>query len=421
MHPNGYDPQVFEETKLPNGIKVYTHRLKSPVCYLDVILPLGSAHCVPSNNLPGGAMHFLEHAVFLQSSHHQAPHEYDLELALKGCDRGGTTYPFFTRYDIAAPLENLSLAQDALLETTLEPVFTESLLATERDVVRNERDRLKRFYPGRNRVHQYVNTQFRWNNPVSLDQTFGTDAELDSFKPEELQRIHRATHFAQDTMVLAVGNSDFSELIERLNKIETSPAPRAVKYVPSHWVDPTFRYESFDEVNHPTYTCAWLMPCLDYDEYIALQFILKYLTNVTHGVLYDEYRKRRGWTYSIGYFSDANNLETVYGFDITLQDKEQIETVHMDLLQRARAGMIDDGRIAREIERRTAYQAFSYQTAESIVRGARGDLLSGDRIRSIAEWQASLERMRDPDWCLYCFDRLFDQESMGSLALLPPA
>jgi predicted Zn-dependent peptidase len=415
------DPQHFEVEELPNGIILMVHRHPSPVCFMEIILPVGSAHCHEDGTLRPGAVHFLEHALFLQSKNHPQAHQFELELALRGCERNGGTYAFFTRYDIACPLTELSYATKSLLETVYEPIFLEETLVPERGVVQNERDQEKRFYPNDSRSHQYANLQFRHSSWVALEQIFGSNADLESFTTKELARIHQETHFLKGTVVLAVGDSDFSELKAGLAGIKTHTLKEEPRFTLSHWVDKSFRYVEFDDVQHPDYLVSWIAEPLPFEEVVGLRFILSYLTNYTHGILYDEYRKRLGWTYSLSHFTDVSNLETIYGLGLILENKKQIQAVRKGFLELARAGLEDQARVEREIQRRQAYDAFDYFTSRHIVRGARGDIIGGEKtVRTVQEWRDGISRMADPSWRLSLFEKLFNREEMGEMVFMPP-
>ncbi|MEZ0287279.1 MAG: M16 family metallopeptidase [Candidatus Paceibacterota bacterium] len=414
-----YDPQHFVHEQLPNGIDFYTHTHASSVCFMDIFIPVGSAHATAHGPVPPGSPHFLEHALFLQSKNHAEAHSFDLDLALRGCERTGTTYAFMTRYGMACPLSELTFASNALFETVYEPLFSEECLAPERGVVQNERDREKKYFPGRNRIHQYVNTEFRHSSWVTLQQIFGTNADLKQYTPEKLAELHQLFNFHSGTKVVAVGKSDFSELKKLIGSIRTHRTNFPQHFTPSHWVDPAFRYVELEGVKHPTYISSWMRPALPNDEFVALMFLLKYLVNHVHGPLYDEFRKRKGWTYGISHFCDASDVETIYGFDLMLQDKEQIEEVRKTLIPLARKSMEDQERVERELRRRLAFEAFSYQTSDDIISGARSDVLSGDPIRTYASWKKSLARLKDPEWRISQFETLFSEDSFGDLALMP--
>jgi predicted Zn-dependent peptidase len=207
-----YDPQLFTSEVLPNGITVYTHTHTSPVCYMQLFLPVGYAHTKQGTNIPLGSPHFLEHALYIQNAEHPEPHTFELELALRGCERDAITYPYKTMFSLACPLKELPFATQALMDTVFKPLFTEEPIKNEWGVVKNERERKRRYFPGSSASTEYENTKFLKSKPFSLDQIFGRDSDLESYTPEKLYELHADIAFQAGTKVLAVGNSDFSLL-----------------------------------------------------------------------------------------------------------------------------------------------------------------------------------------------------------------
>ncbi len=412
------DPQQFEREVLANGIEFLWHQHESPVCYMNIYQPVGSAH-TGKGLLTPGSPHFLEHALFIQSKHHPEPHSFELELSLRGCERGGTTFSFVTRYNIACPLTELEFASKALFETVYEPFFTEETLSVERGVVQNERDRSKRYWPGRNRINQYINTEFRKSDWVSYKQVFGKNADLKTLTSQILQKLHGETYYTEGIKVLAVGNSDFSTLKKLLSQVKTQKKVFERNMTPATWVDPSFRYKELEGVKHPQYICSWIRPSMNDEESAALMFLMKYLINHVHGPLYDEFRKRQGWTYGVDYFCDVNQVESIYGIDITLQDKQQIEKVRESLFKIALKGVKDQAKVEREIHRRLAFEAFSYQTSQDIIGGAETDLLDEKPIVPHEAWKKAVEHMKDPVWRMAQFEQHFSKDSWGEIALMP--
>ena len=413
-----HDRQKFELQTLANGIRLYTHRSPSPICHLEIILPVGAGHAHEANNILPGAPHFLEHAQLIRSNRYSNPYELDRLIGMRGGHSNGTTYPTSTHYKLDAPASHLDFAVEALLERTYSPIFDEADLKPERTVVMNERN-ARKFYPGRSLVSKFYHTEFMADAEYPLVQLFGSDENLNAMSPQILANMQSRISLNRDVRFLAVGPSDFSEFAEQLSHIQTVDERFELKVNGVHWADPQFRYCYFDTVSQPTLEVAWIHPRLDYATFRAASFLLSLLINSTHGALHTELREQKGWTYGLDGYCQQRPSNTLIGISFPVNTKEQIEYIRECLLERIVTASENQDLVEAEIGRYVHSQVYNFQTAGEIMGGAAYDLDTYGCIHSEEEWSAAVHAVADKAWRRSIVGKLFGPENQGSICLMP--
>ena len=411
------DRQAFTRTVLPNGIMVYTYAVDSPVACLEIQLPTGAAHAHAKNGFIPGSVHFLEHMQNIRTSHFPEPHELDQELGMRGCHMNANTFRSKTSYWIDSPLHEISFATYALIDRVFRPFFHEADILTERKVVINERERDK-FYPGRNQVSQYYNTEFMSDDPYPRKQLYGSDEDLAAITPRKLYDMHEKITSSSHIIAIAVGNSTFADLHSALSTIKTTDEMLDKKMADSHWVDPTFREVTFPTVTRPTLEMAWIHPRTTYSERLGIDFILGLLTNPVQGSLFKELRQKRGWTYGIR-SSFTNHRQTIFGLSFPVNNREQIEHIRSTFFNRLEESITDQELVEREITRRLNNQVHHYQTTATIMAAASRELIGAKKIPTEREWQKEIKSMTSLSSRRKIVQRFFTRTAMGEIAFMP--
>jgi predicted Zn-dependent peptidase len=411
------DRQLFHKTVLPNGITVFTYKIDAPIACLEIQLPTGAAHSHSKNGFFPGSVHFLEHMQIIRSENFPKAHQLDRELGMRGCHFNATTYRSKTTYWIDSPVHELDFATTALIDRVYHPVFTAEDIATERTVVINERER-ERFYPGRNRVSQYYNTEFMSDVPYPIEQIFGSTTDLQAITPEVLTAMHQIITASSHTAAIAVGNSDFTEFMDALATVDTKDHLLDKKMADTHWVNPAFRIVPFDTVTRPTLEMAWIHPRTSYREKIGIDFILALLTNYVHGTLHQEFRHEKGWTYGLNYFFN-NHRQTLFGLSFPVNTIEQLQYIRQHIGDRIEKTIKNQKLVEREIKRRINNQVFNYQTTGAIMAGASRDLIGNKKIHTEKEWQKEILAMEDIEWRKELVERFFRHAAMGEIGFVP--
>ena len=412
------DHQRFEKDILPNGITLYSYRDRFRTVNLDVLFPVGAAHSHPSNGFIPGSAHFLEHIQLIRSSAFPEPYQLDRELGLLGGHSDGTTYPCWTEHWIDAPVQQTDFATRAFVDRVFHPVFQEGDFATERTVIMNERNQRK-FYPGRSASSQYFYTQFLNDTSYPIEQMFGSDDDLASTHATDLQAMHGKMTASEETVAIAVGSEDFSELKKALSEIPTDGPVFTAKMEPTTWAERSYKTAFFETISQPTLKVAWLHPRATYEEAEGLSFIISLLINTTHGPLYEEFREERGWVYGLEGFCSQRENNLLLGLTFPVNQAEQVQFIRECLLDRIRVAVFDQDLVEHEIMRCMHNQVYNYQTAGEIISSASRDLMTYGRTYSEKEWMLAIKKMVDPAWRIGLWERYFKESEMGEVCFMP--
>ena len=420
-HPSSFDNrdhQQFEKTVLNNGITVYIYTDHFPINCVEIILPVGSAHAIVENNFLPGAPHLLEHTQLIRSQTYPDAYQLDRLLGLQAGHSNAATHAKSTNHWIDTPVAKQEFAISSLVDRVFYPTFNNEDLAIERGVIINERNQ-KKFYPGKSKASHYYYTQFLNDTFFPLEQIFGSDADLNQATIGFLETMHHQVSRSNEVIALAVGNSSFESLKEKLAALETASCSFQTQITPTTWANKDYHLSYFDTVAQPLLEIAWIHPSLEYKEFRSLCFIIGLLINTTQGPLYKEFREEKGWTYGIDGTCVRRECNTVCGLSFPLNSLDQVEYVRDGLSERIFKALQNQGLIEDEIERQLGNQVYAYQTAGSIISGASTDLINGGSIHSEAELEETMQAMKDPFWRDYLRQHYFKPEEMGAVCFMP--
>ena len=116
------DRQVFEEQQLPNGIRTYSYQDTSPVTFVSITIPVGSAH--NRGNILPGTFHFLEHMVFKRSQLYPGLNDFWRKVGLKGATINATTKRNLTVYTLEVPSVHLDEVVAGFISLIFDPLLS---------------------------------------------------------------------------------------------------------------------------------------------------------------------------------------------------------------------------------------------------------------------------------------------------------
>jgi predicted Zn-dependent peptidase len=412
------DHQRFDTEVLPNGITLYTYNDRFRTVNLEILLPVGAAHCHEGNGFLPGSVHFLEHVQLIRSRNFPTPYQLDRELGLTGGHSDGVTYPTRTSHWVDAPAPLTDFISKAFVDRVFFPHFNSEDFTTERSVIINERNQRK-YYPGKSPASRFYYSEFLHDIYYPLEQMFGSDQDLEAMTVPVMKKMHRQITHNPALSVLAVGPSDFSPLKELLSALPTEPGTFLARYDQTRWNNPEFQTVYFESIPQPTLKTAWVLPRLTFEEYQSVSFILSLLINTTHGALYQEFREEKGWVYGLDGYCSQREQACTFGLSFPVNDTQQVGYIRDCLHDRIVKAVQDQDLVSKEIRRHKGSQVYNYQTAGEIVSAASQDLITYGAIHSEKEWLLCLEKMTDPAWRTYLLDTFFKKEEMGSLCFMP--
>lgn len=220
------DALQLRSYRLENGLKLLVVPDHSaPVVSYMTWLDVGSRHEKPGKT---GLAHLFEHLMFAGTEAHPAG-EFDRLVEAAGAEANAATWVDWTHYYENLPASMLPLAIDLEADRLAHLSLDEKVVATEKDVVANER---------RYRVDDDVDgtagevlyaTAFG-DHPYA-HPTIGSMRDIEAFTPRDCEAFHRTHYVPNRVTLVVVGDVDEVELLARVGraygKLEAGPRVRA--------------------------------------------------------------------------------------------------------------------------------------------------------------------------------------------------
>ena len=125
----------MEVKTLKNGLNVTFNQRQTESITVEVAIKVGSNH---ENKSIAGISHFLEHLVFCGTKKRKDAKELSNEVEKLGGELNAATGNDITYYYVKLPKKHLRVALDILSDIVLNPVFNESDIKNERNVLLDE-------------------------------------------------------------------------------------------------------------------------------------------------------------------------------------------------------------------------------------------------------------------------------------------
>jgi zinc protease len=262
---------TYQKYTLPNGLTVITHEdHRLPLVAVDLWYHVG-----PLNELPGrtGFAHLFEHMMFEGSEHvGEKAHIKDVEAA-GATDVNGTTDFDRTNYFETMPANQLELA--LWLESDrmgfLMEGLNRTLLANQRDVVRNER-RQGEGEPYDLAEDAEYHLLFPQGHPYYGD-VMGSHADIEAARITEIRDFHQHFYIPNNASIAIAGDFNPVQLRALLTKY-FGPIPKGPDVAPVSVATPPItsqrRATVTDTVQLSQVKLAWLLPAaFTLDSYAA--------------------------------------------------------------------------------------------------------------------------------------------------------
>jgi zinc protease len=255
-------PEIkYEKYILPNGLTVLTHEdHRLPLVAVDLWYHVG-----PLNERAGrtGFAHLFEHMMFEGSEHVGEKAHFKYVQGAGATDVNGTTSFDRTNYFETMPANQLELA--LWLESDRMGFLMEgldrTLLANQRDVVRNERRQ------GEGRPYNVANEEeyhqlFPSSHPY-YGSVIGSHADIEAARITDIRDFHQQFYTPNNASIAIAGDFNPKQLKELLTKY-FGPIPQGPKVEPVTVATPAItsqrRSTVTDTVQLPQLTIAWLSP-----------------------------------------------------------------------------------------------------------------------------------------------------------------
>jgi predicted Zn-dependent peptidase len=256
--------------------------------------------------------------------------------------------------------------------------------------------------------------------PCSLRQKLGYDSDVADITLEYLEDIHKH-YFDLKTFALIGGNFDLDSVCKIITsgKVEANNGKPEGKYEKVRWINKNYHEKSFNDVSRFIYYLGGFKHSVDLRTLTCVEFIGKLLTDPVTGILYEWLREEKGWVYDIGFYYDANKMESFWELDIPLNNLEQVEFVRKEIDNKIVGAIQDKKKVSDGIERYKSASVFNYQTLDSIMYVAASSLFTHGRIVSESESLGLLDSCKDPEFLLYVYENYFSPHVRGEFLAKP--
>ncbi len=239
---------VVERFELANGLRVLLCEDRSaPVIAYHSWFRVGSRH---EREGKTGLAHLFEHLMFNETENLPAG-TFDRLLEEAGAESNAATWLDWTQYNVALPKEHLGLVVRLESERLARLVLREPQVASEKEVVANER---------RYRVDDDVEgavSELLWATAFREHAyrwpTIGWMADIQGFTTEDCREFFRTYYAPNNASLVIVGDFDEEDVLTRLSRAYGSLEPAEIPVEDAH-PEPAQREERRITTLKPTAT-----------------------------------------------------------------------------------------------------------------------------------------------------------------------
>lgn len=354
----------YEETRLPNGLRIATETMPGAHSIaLAISVDVGSRHEQSAEN---GLSHFLEHMAFKGTATRNA-REIAEAFDDVGASLNAYTSSEHTVYYARFLPKDLPLALEILSDILQHSRFDEEELERERNVI------LQEIAMHHDTPEDLVYDLFHetvYPNQAVGRSILGTEELVECFTTESLRR-YMGKHYCPARMVItAAGNIDHGHLVELVgNLFDYESAGEVLLPEQAIYVGGDKRkVDDFEQMH-----LVLGLPGLAYTDpdYYAAQIMATALGGGMSSRLFQEVREKRGLAYNVYAFLSSYRDGGIFGMYAAAGEKSAAELAPVLCDEVIR--MVEDGISSAELER-----ARNQHTA--------GLQMMRENVSSVAEW-----------------------------------
>ncbi|MBT8455324.1 MAG: insulinase family protein [Rhodobacteraceae bacterium] len=379
---------------LDNGMEVVVlEDNRAPVVVHMVWYRVGSADEPPGKT---GIAHFLEHLMF-KGTETTAPREFSEVIAANGGSENAFTSPDYTAYFQRIAADRLELMMKYEADRMVNLKLLEEDVATEREVVLEERNQRVDGDPGsifteQRRAAQYINHPY--GNPV-----IGWRHEIMGLTLEDAKAFYR-DHYAPNNAVLVVAGDASPEEVRRLAEtyygvIPPNPdiGPRVRPADPPHRVERRLHFED-PRISQPYVIRTYLAPERDSgdQEEAAALFLLSRLlggSSATSVLGQSLQFEKQIAIHTSAFYSATSYDDNTFGLFVVPAPGYSLEEVEEALDSTLDAFLqdgIDEVQLARIKSQHRASDIYAKDNLQNLARTYGAALTSGLTVADVEAW-----------------------------------
>lgn len=383
------DALVTSRFRLGNGLEVLiTEDHSAPVVAYHTWYRVGSRH---EHEGKTGLAHLFEHLMFNQTEG-RAAGEFDRMLEEAGAESNAATWLDWTQYNIAIPKDRLSLVIELESERMAQLVLKEPQVASEKEVVANERryrvdDDVEGSLSELLWATAYREHAYRW-------PTIGWMKDIEGFSTADCEEFYRTFYAPNNATIVVVGDCAEANVLAKISRAY-GKLPASTLPVEDVHPEPPQSEERRVEVEKPTTTdklaIGYHGPALGDFEHLALSLLSEVLfggrASRIHKFLVRQRELATDVRVFVGPFRDPGLFEIFASAREGHRAEEMLEAIDTEL-DRIRAEPVS----LEEIERARARMELSLWSSLETVDGKASTLGFYDVV--LGQPNAAFERMQ---------------------------
>ena len=386
-----------EVRKLENGLNVVAiPDRRAPVVTHMIWYHVGAADEPPGKS---GIAHYLEHLLFKGTPNVPAGVFTQAVAAVGGQENAFTSQDYTAYFQRVSPdILPTVMAYEADRMTNL--VLTEEMIATERQVIREERAQRVGSSPGAE-LREAANAALFLNHPYGTP-IIGWPKEIDQLTAEDATAFYRRFYRPDNATVVVAGDVDPEEVFRLAEEtygaieVEGPPPERERPLEPGSRTTRTVEFAD-PRVTRPSVSLTWLAPTYDTGgprEAEALDLLSSILSGSSQSRLYRSLVVEDQVAAGAGAFYDGSSLDIGrFGLSITPAEdvsEDDAEAAIREELRRVADDGVTQAELDRARDRLLISTVFARDSQSTMARIFGATYASGGTIEDIRSWPARL-------------------------------
>lgn len=350
---------IFNRKVLSNGLTILHEKRDVDVTTVMFAVKYGAAY---ESVKEKGVAHFIEHLCFKGTDKRNAK-EIAAELEGVGGNLNAFTSEEVTAYHVKLPSNHLELAVDVLSDIFFSPTFPEEEIKREANVILEE----IKMYHDNPRAHIFEGIKSNlYDNPFG-QFIAGTERNVKSMNREFILNKHRSIYVPQNSVLSVVGNNDFDEvleLVEKYVKVKKDFKPIKVPKIRNRFLTTAEKRKGIMQTN---LALGVQMPKMSDKSRYAAELFNEILGSGMSSKLFTEVREKRGLVYDVrsnidmgsnyGYMvisagTEKSKIDEV--IKVCKEEFSKVAKIDKDELRKAKIQIIGKNKVENEDSNDTA-------------------------------------------------------------------
>ena len=381
--PPATDVLDLQIRTLPNGLTIASVRMPAFRTQAMTVFVRAGGRDEPSRLT--GLSHVLEHMAFKGTATRDAA---SLSMAIEraGASMNAYTTKDHTVFHVEALAEAEPVAIAALADVVLRPSFPADELERERQVIIQEIDEAT---DDPESLAQDAIDALAWPRQALGRPILGAPRQVRAVRREDLIAYHDTHYCGANLIVVGAGQLDHARFAERIEQHfgDLAPGIRTVRDAARYGGGSRHIDQDFDQT---AVIVGWPTPPRGDPAFVACELLAELLGGGASSPLFQQIRERHGLAYRVDAWLDGHDDGGMLQIAAGVSSRNLIAFFDRvgEVLQAVAAG-IDPDDLERTHNQRAMYLAQRQERPLDLAEAVALDLMTGGRVRSPDERQAS--------------------------------